>query len=322
MQINSRYVTKYLGSWMHEGSTRLAIAMEYMAGGSVADLLESSPLPEEAIAVVCRDLLIALDYLHGEGKIHRDIKAANVLSASAEVRLADFGVAGQMTHTLGGNKRKTFTGTPFWMAPEVIQAPTRDTMPRRTYGASASLPWRWPQARPPTANCTPCVSSSSSRKTRRPETGGETSPPSSRSLWRDASQKDGGDAARGDLLDAPFIARAAETSPALMRRVAERMGAAADATTATVSSDGGEADAAPTRPSRPRGISATGPEAKVQQTRRRPRKTRARTRRRVQRPRRRRRRRRRRDRNRTGTRTRDRNLRGDASGTPVAPAVR
>ena len=123
VQINSRYVTKYLGSWMHEGSTRLAIAMEYMAGGSVADLLESSPLPEEAIAVVCRDLLMALDYLHGEGKIHRDIKAANVLlSASAEVRLADFGVAGQMTHTLGGNKRKTFTGTPFWMAPEVIQS--------------------------------------------------------------------------------------------------------------------------------------------------------------------------------------------------------
>ena len=62
VQINSRYVTKYLGSWMHEGSTRLAIAMEYMAGGSVADLLESAPLPEEAIAVVCRDLLMALDF--------------------------------------------------------------------------------------------------------------------------------------------------------------------------------------------------------------------------------------------------------------------
>ena len=121
-QIDSPFVTKYLGSWLCEGSTRLAIAMEYMAGGSVADLVRDRPLPEEACAVVLRDLLMALAYLHGEGKIHRDVKAANVLlSAEGHVRLADFGVAGQMTHTVGGNKRKTFTGTPFWMAPEVIQ---------------------------------------------------------------------------------------------------------------------------------------------------------------------------------------------------------
>jgi|EP00982_Pelagococcus_subviridis_P006645 serine/threonine-protein kinase 24/25/MST4 len=123
-QIRSEYVTKYIGSWLHEGSTRLAIAMEYMAGGSVADLVTpENPLPTDACAVVLRDLLMALDYLHGEGKIHRDIKCANVLlTERGEVRLADFGVAGQMTHTLGGNKRKTFTGTPFWMAPEVIQS--------------------------------------------------------------------------------------------------------------------------------------------------------------------------------------------------------
>jgi len=121
-QIDSPFVTKYLGSWLCEGSTRLAIAMEYMAGGSVADLVRSRPLPEEQCAVVLRDLLMALAYLHGEGKIHRDVKAANVLlSADGSVRLADFGVAGQMTHTVGGHKRKTFTGTPFWMAPEVIQ---------------------------------------------------------------------------------------------------------------------------------------------------------------------------------------------------------
>lgn len=123
VQCSSEYVTKYLGSWLCEGSTRLAIAMEYMAGGSVADVIEDKPLPEEACAVIIRDLLKALDYLHGEGKIHRDIKCANVLlTAEGKVRLADFGVAGQMTHTLGGNKRKTFTGTPFWMAPEVIQS--------------------------------------------------------------------------------------------------------------------------------------------------------------------------------------------------------
>ena len=130
MQCSSPFVTKYLGCWLDPGSTRLAIAMEYMAGGSVADLISDAfggPLPESACAVVCRDLLYALDYLHGEGKIHRDVKCANVLLTGAgEIRLADFGVAGTLTQTLGGNKRRTFTGTPFWMAPEVIQAHESD----------------------------------------------------------------------------------------------------------------------------------------------------------------------------------------------------
>ena len=130
MQCSSPFVTKYLGCWLDPGSTRLAIAMEYMAGGSVADLISDAfggPLPESACAVVCRDLLYALDYLHGEGKIHRDVKCANVLLTGAgEIRLADFGVAGTLPQTLGGNKRRTFTGTPFWMAPEVIQAHESD----------------------------------------------------------------------------------------------------------------------------------------------------------------------------------------------------
>ena len=48
--------------------------MEYLAGGSCADLLKPGPFKEDAIAVVVRELLKGLEYLHGEGKLHRDIK--------------------------------------------------------------------------------------------------------------------------------------------------------------------------------------------------------------------------------------------------------
>ncbi|KAJ9473885.1 putative protein kinase [Pseudozyma hubeiensis] len=117
-QLDSAHVTKYHGSWLK--GTSLWIVMEYCSGGSCSDLMKPGKFREDYIAIVVRELLKGLEYLHSEGKLHRDIKAANILlSATGDVKLADFGVSGQLTATM--TKKNTFVGTPYWMSPEVIK---------------------------------------------------------------------------------------------------------------------------------------------------------------------------------------------------------
>jgi len=119
-QCVSPYVVRYYGSYFK--NTDLWIVMEYCGAGSVSDImrLRKKTLTEEQIAIVLSDTLKGLEYLHLRKKIHRDIKAGNILlNIEGHAKLADFGVAGQLTDTMA--KRNTVIGTPFWMAPEVIQ---------------------------------------------------------------------------------------------------------------------------------------------------------------------------------------------------------
>ncbi|CAK9779767.1 kinase-like protein [Cutaneotrichosporon oleaginosum] len=110
--------TKYYGSMM-EGP-KVWIIMEYAEGGSIRTLSRAQPLKELHIALIMREVLVALTFLHKNGVIHRDIKAANILMTTQPPRilLCDFGVAALLASNT--SKRSTFVGTPYWMAPEVV----------------------------------------------------------------------------------------------------------------------------------------------------------------------------------------------------------
>ncbi|XP_060113495.1 mitogen-activated protein kinase kinase kinase kinase 1 [Heteronotia binoei] len=110
-------IVAYFGSYIQ--FNKLWICMEFCGGGSLQDIYQvAGPLSELQIAYVCREMLQGLSYLHNQGKIHRDIKGANVLlNDRGEVKLADFGISAQISATFA--RRMSFIGTPYWMAPEV-----------------------------------------------------------------------------------------------------------------------------------------------------------------------------------------------------------
>lgn len=124
-QCHSPYIVSYKGTFKKDG--KIWIVMEYCGGGSVCDLMAicDKLLDEDQIACIMKMSLLGLDYLHGLKIIHRDIKSGNILmTATGDCKLADFGVSAELTNTM--SKRKTVIGTPYWMAPEVLQSADYD----------------------------------------------------------------------------------------------------------------------------------------------------------------------------------------------------
>uniref|UniRef100_A0A8B9GWI4 Mitogen-activated protein kinase kinase kinase 19 n=1 Tax=Astyanax mexicanus TaxID=7994 RepID=A0A8B9GWI4_ASTMX len=104
----------------------ISIFMEYVPGGSISSVLNRfGPLPEKVFALYTRQVLEGVAYLHENRVIHRDLKGNNLmLMPTGVVKLIDFGCArrlNRLTHS-GGNSDllKSVHGTPYWMAPEVI----------------------------------------------------------------------------------------------------------------------------------------------------------------------------------------------------------
>jgi len=112
-------IVRYFGCYLKENT--YMIVMEYCEGGSVLDIMKmcKKTLNEEQIQVISLHVLQGLKYLHSHRIMHRDLKAGNILlSIDGKAKLADFGVSAKLTSTI--QKKNTVVGSPYWMAPEVI----------------------------------------------------------------------------------------------------------------------------------------------------------------------------------------------------------
>ncbi|KAH7862067.1 hypothetical protein Vadar_034334 [Vaccinium darrowii] len=116
-QLSHPNIVQYYGSEL--GAEKLSVYLEYVSGGSIHKLLqEYGAFREPVIQNYTRQILSGLAYLHGRKTVHRDIKGANILvDSNGEIKLADFGMA---KHTTCCSSMRSFKGSPYWMAPEVV----------------------------------------------------------------------------------------------------------------------------------------------------------------------------------------------------------
>jgi len=113
------------------------LILPLLEGGSCSDIMKNVKefnqgfKDEIIISTILYDILQGVIYCHSDGRIHRDIKAANILlSADGNAQLSDFGVSGAIIEGgLRKDGRHTFTGSLWWMAPEVLQRENRHSFP-------------------------------------------------------------------------------------------------------------------------------------------------------------------------------------------------
>ncbi|KAG0448697.1 hypothetical protein HPP92_027707 [Vanilla planifolia] len=127
-QFEHENIVQYYGTDKEE--SKLFIFLELVTQGSLASLYQKYHLRDSQVSAYTRQILKGLNYLHDRSVVHRDIKCANILvHANGSVKLADFGLAKEMSHF---NDLNSCKGSVYWMAPEVVH-------PKKTYGRAADI---------------------------------------------------------------------------------------------------------------------------------------------------------------------------------------
>lgn len=111
---------RFRGAYHCADRGQIAVALEYMDGGSLVDVVEKvSKIPEDVLSSITRSVLHGLAYLHTNHTVHRDIKPANILmNTSGEAKVSDFGISAFVDNTIA--QCHTFLGTVTYMSPERI----------------------------------------------------------------------------------------------------------------------------------------------------------------------------------------------------------
>jgi len=119
-------IVGFFGAFYNDGT--LSFLLEFMDRGTIADLLAQldGPVPEAILARMTREMLLGLEYLHKMHIIHRDFKPQNILlNSSGELKIADFGVSGEIANTAAF--ANTFAGTIKYMSPTRIKGTPHST---------------------------------------------------------------------------------------------------------------------------------------------------------------------------------------------------
>ncbi len=104
---------------MGEHDNKPFLAIEWVEGDSLEEILQKGPLPVERAMKIIEQVLLTLDYAHGQGVVHRDVKPANLMiSGQDHVTLVDFGLAFLLSEP-GLTSTGVLFGTPLYLAPEM-----------------------------------------------------------------------------------------------------------------------------------------------------------------------------------------------------------